>query len=380
MQTAQFHFQNQSWDTLSDQGVKNPNFILCFGARELIEEEKYKPFLKKKYPNTPILIASTAGEINNKKVSENSIVANAVEFDSPKSRIKYNSINLTNYESSTEAGKELVKELIEDDLKLILLFSDGQLVNGSELVEGVNQVVNKSIPVTGGLAADGSNFNKTLVGINDDIKEGNVVAIGLYGDKINVGFGSKGGWGQFGPERIITKSNKNVVEEIDEKNAVDLYRLYLGKDADDLVRKSFYFPISIKDETEENSIVRTILSIDEDKKTMTFAGNMPQGSKVRLMKFNTDNLLHASTEAMFDSQKGLPTNNSLSILITCIGRKVVLNRRFDNELEAAQEGWENPNAVYTGFYSYGEIAPFPGFIKCELHNQTMTITTITESE
>ena len=113
---------------------------------------------------------------------------------------------------------------------------------------------------------------------------------------------------------------------------------------------------------------------------MTFAGNMPQGSKVRLMKFNTDNLLHASTEAMFDSQKDLPTNNALSILITCIGRKVVLNRRFDNELEAAQEGWENPNAVYTGFYSYGEIAPFPGFIKCELHNQTMTITTITESE
>ena len=105
---------------------------------------------------------------------------------------------------------------------------------------------------------------------------------------------------------------------------------------------------------------------------------MPQGSKVRLMKFNTDKLLHASTEAMHESVSELPCNNSLSIMITCIGRKVVLNRRVDNELEAAQDGWENPNAMFTGFYSYGEIAPFPGYIKCELHNQTMTITTITE--
>ena len=380
MFTAQFQFQNNTWTTLSDQGVTSPDFILCFGDRELIEEGMYKSFFNNKYPEAPILIVSSAGEINNNRVSENSIVANAVEFTAASSRIKYNAINLKNYESSTEAGFDLVNGLVEDDLKLVLVFSDGQLVNGSELVDGINSVIQKSVPVTGGLAADGEDFNKTLVGINEDIQEGNVVALGLYGPNLQVGFGSKGGWGQFGPERILTKSIKNVVEEIDQKKAVDLYRLYLGQDADDLVRKSFYFPISIKDETGENSIVRTILSIDEEKKTMTFAGNMPQGSKVRLMKFNTDKLLHASTEAMLDAKADLPMNNALSIMVTCIGRKVVLNRRVDNELEAAQEGWENPNAVFTGFYSYGEIAPFPGFIKCELHNQTMTITTITESE
>ena len=378
MYTAQFLYKDDNWSTIKDQGVSNPDFILCFGQRETIEKNTYKSFLKYKFPDAPIVIASTAGEINNDHVSENSIVANAIEFSKESSKINFNCINLKDFEDSNSAGKALVSDMINEDLKLIILLSDGQLVNGSELVDGINSETLNKIPVTGGLAGDGPNFNKTLVGIDDNIQEGNVVAIGLYGHHLKVGFGSKGGWGQFGPERILTKSTKNVVEEIDDKKAVDLYRLYLGKDADDLVNKSFYFPISIKDESGENSIVRTILSIDEDKKTMTFAGNMPQGSKVRLMKFNTDKLLHASTEAMHQSVSELPCNNSLSIMITCIGRKVVLNRRVDNELEAAQDGWENPNAMFTGFYSYGEIAPFPGYIKCELHNQTMTITTITE--
>jgi hypothetical protein len=36
------------------------------------------------------------------------------------------------------------------------------------------------------------------------------------------------------------------------------------------------------------------------------------------------------------------------------------------------------NTAIAGFYSYGELSPFNPGSNCELHNQTMTITTFTE--
>lgn len=377
MKVSQYLFKGGLWTSLEDQGVQTPNFILCFGNRLLIEEGSYFQYLRAQFPGTPIISCSSAGEISNTEITEKTVVATAVEFDH--SQIQYNSVNLSDYPNSYEAGKSLMEGLSTEQLKFVLLLSDGQQINGSELVNGVNEVLQHQAPVAGGLAADSNRFEKTLLGVNEDIKEGNLIALGLYGAHLEVGFGSEGGWLQFGPERTLTKSAANVISEIDGKNALDLYRLYLGDEADDLKVNSFFYPISIQEKGIEYPIVRTILSIDEENKTMSFAGNTPQGSKVRLMKFNTDNLLDASTEAMIKSSSNLQNKNALSIMISCIGRKIVLDNRFEDELDAAKEGWDNPNVIFSGFYSYGEIAPYPGFVKCELHNQTMTITTITEN-
>lgn len=378
MTIAQFLYKDNNWAELQNQGIEQPNFVLCFGQRELIEKGPQLDFIRSKYPDTTILSASTAGEISNESVEEGTIVATAVQFKS--SSVKTCSVNLKDFKNSYVAGLELIKDFNKEQLKFVFVISDGNLVNGSELVEGINEILGKNIPVAGGLAGDSANFNKTIVGLNDDLNEGNIVAMGFYGEKLQVGFGSKGGWGQFGPERTITKSHDNILEEIDDRNALDLYKLYLGDEAKDLKRSSFYFPLSIIDGQTDNAIVRTILSIDEEKKTMTFAGNMPKGSKVRLMKSNTDNLLQAATEATANSIENLEEENILSILISCVGRKEVLNKRLEEELEAAHEGIQNKKPTFTGFYSYGEIAPFEGFLKCQLHNQTMTVTTFTEKE
>src|SRR6201999_4103252 len=96
------------------------------------------------------------------------------------------------------------------------------------------------------------------------------------------------------------------------------------------------FPISINENANNKKIVRTILNIDEQKKSMTFAGNMPQGSKIRLMKANFDNLINASGVAAKNSLNTI-TDPDLSILISCIGRKLVLQERVDEEIGAAQD-------------------------------------------
>jgi hypothetical protein len=264
------------------------------------------------------------------------------------------------------------------DLKYIFILSDGGKVNGSELVRGIESVVQHKIPVTGGLAGDGIRFLSTLVGLNEQPESGNIVAIGFYGNSIKISHGSMGGWEMFGPEKTITRSVSNELFEINNVNALDLYKQYLGKYAEELPGSALLFPLSIKLPGVNDPIVRTILSVNNESKSMIFAGDLPEGAKVRFMKANFDKLIDAASDA---AQKSLVQFKAeppkLSILISCVGRKLILGDRVDEEVEAVKNVF-GETTVISGFYSYGEISPLNINTKCELHNQTMTITSFDE--
>jgi hypothetical protein len=310
-------------------------------------------------------------------VYDNSIVVTAVQFE--KTTIKCRITNIKQHINSHETGKHLMKELMADDLKAIFIISDGTHINGSELVVGLNENNPQHIPVTGGLAGDGDRFRKTFVGLNQLPQEGIIIGIGFYGNSLNIGHGSFGGWDEFGPTRIITRSEQNVLYEIDGKNALDLYKEYLGPYKDELPGSALLFPLSLKEPGSNEHVVRTILSINEQEKSMLFAGNLQQGSTVRLMKANFDKLIDGSSVAAKNSFTSLANGDpQLALLISCVGRKLILQGRTDEEVAAAKKIF-NDNVPIAGFYSYGEISPFTPSARCELHNQTMTITTFSES-
>jgi hypothetical protein len=247
------------------------------------------------------------------------------------------------------------------------VISDGQNVNGSKLVAGLTEHLPLGVTLTGGLAADGDRFQETLV-LWDSLPEPNKIAvIGLYGERLKVGFGSLGGWDAFGPERVVTRSAGNILYEIDGQPALALYKRYLGEHAKDLPASGLLFPLSLKTAAGE-SLVRTLLGVNETDHSLTFAGDVPQGTHARLMKANFDRL---SYEAIGQ------TSPELALLISCVGRKLVLKQRIEEEVEGVRDTL-GEKTVLAGFYSYGEISPFTPSAKCELHNQTMTITTLSE--
>ncbi len=373
MKIQQLSFQNEMWDsTVQPTNDINPNIVLSFGNKELLSHRNTFGHLKTTFPEASIITCSTAGEINNNAILDNSIIATAIELEHTKiSTIK---VNINDFENSLQAGKGLIDKLKVSDLSFVFILSDGQLVNGSDLVTGVNTALNNEVPVAGGLAGDGANFQNTILGLDDDFSEGNIVAIGFYGDRLKIGYGSKGGWGQFGPKRMITKSDKNVLYEIDGENALQLYKRYLGEYAEQLPGSALLFPLAI--EIDEKEVVRTILSIDQENSTMTFAGNLPEGSMARLMKANLDNLVHAASDAA-EMSKMENEGDQLSILISCVGRKLIFGNRIEEEFDAVRESLGD-KSIIAGFYSYGEISPNSDFLKCQLHNQTMTITTLSE--
>jgi len=378
VKVSQFQYSISEWSDhsmsskTSDHGAQ---LVLCFAAKEILKDKNTCLQLKNEFPLAEITYCSTAGEIFNDTVKDDTIVIVALEFE--KTTIHTAAIDIKDYEDSNAAGIGLVQHLPAEDLCYIMVFSDGSLVNGSELVKGLTAAAGSHVLISGGLAADGDQFKSTLVGLNSEISEGKIIAIGFYGNNLIVTHGSQGGWDTFGLEKEITRSSSNVLYEIDDQNALELYKKYLGPDANNLPGSALLFPLAVTFPGAQSPVVRTILSIDENSKSMTFAGDVPVGSKVRLMKSNFDNLTDAASRAASNTISNQNMKPDFSLLVSCVGRKLVLGSRIDEEVEAVCEtiGTGIPVA---GFYSYGEISPFNEGGSCQLHNQTMTITSFYE--
>ena len=361
---------------ITDNGLgERADLVLVFGARTILAQENRFFEIRSRYPNAQIVLSSTSGEIMDDLVFDESLSITAIDFE--KTELKAISIDVNNVNESFDSGVKLAEMLNAEDLCHVFVLSDGLNVNGSEIVKGINSVLPDSVSCTGGLAGDAASFNSTLVGLNTAPQEKSIVAIGFYGENLQVGFGSVGGWDNFGAERLVTRSKGNVLYELDGQSALELYKMYLGEKAAELPGSALLFPLGMKFGDDFETIVRTVLAVDEANGSMTFAGDIPEGCYVRLMKANFDKLIDGARLAAENSLADTSSENRLAVLISCVGRKLILGQRVDEEVEVVKRVMGD-HTVITGFYSYGEISPVDDSRKCELHNQTMTITTFSE--
>ena len=349
--------------------------VLVFGSGERLAATPFEA-LRHAYPEALIVGCSTAGEIFGTNVYDDTLTTTAVRF--ARTRVRLAATQVASPEQSRMAGEALARQLPPEGLRHVLVFSDGLHVNGTDLVEGLVRELPAGVAVTGGLSGDGASFRRTLVVANAAAAEKTIAAVGFYGDALRIGYGSLGGWDPFGPDRLITRARGNVLFELDGQSALALYKRYLGEHAAGLPATGLLFPLELHAQAGSKSpgLVRTILSVNEADQSMTFAGDMPEGMYARLMKANFDRLIDGASGAAQAAALG-GASAELALLISCVGRKLVLAQRIEEEVESVREVL-GAGAVLTGFYSYGEISPARPVAKCELHNQTMTITTFAE--
>ncbi len=349
--------------------------VLVFGAAAEYRD-CFGPFreLSAAFPGSVMAGCSTAGEIAGTRVQDHSLSVAIVEFAS--TGVRFASAPCGPDDDSFSAGAALGDRLDEPDLAGVLMLSDGLHVNGSELVRGITNRLGRCVPVTGGLAGDGDRFERTWVLIDGLPREEFVSAVGFYGDAVTFHHGSQGGWDIFGPERLITRSQGNVLYELDGRPALELYKQYLGDLADGLPATGLLFPLAVRQDPDDRFLVRTILAVDEQEQSLTFAGDVPVGKRAQLMQANFDRLIGGAEEAAHQVSNG-SAGPVLSVAISCVGRRLVLGDRTEEEVEATA-GWLPPGSHQIGFYSYGEISPYSDGT-CDLHNQTMTLTTLSES-
>ncbi|HKR66385.1 MAG TPA: FIST N-terminal domain-containing protein [Thermoanaerobaculia bacterium] len=356
--------------------LRAAQLVLAFASTDACARTELFDDLAHAYPSAEILGCSTAGEILGTQVTDDTLVAAAVEFDG--TTIQSARVGIDDPADSFAAGLRLARALPHEDLVHVLVFSEGLKVNGSELVKGLAAGLPRTVTVTGGLSGDGVRFANTYVVWKGRPERGSIVAAGLYGKSLRVGYASLGGWDSFGPERLITRSRDNVLYELDGRSALELYKQYLGDHAADLPASGLLFPLSLRTSRDAMPVVRTILAVDENEQSMTFAGDVPTGAYARLMKANFDRLIDGAAGAAKVSYDAVGTKSPhLALLISCVGRKMVLQQRIEEEVEGVRDVMGD-RTVLAGFYSYGEISPFTPSARCELHNQTMTITTFSE--
>lgn len=365
------------WEPRPPGRLRDAQLALVFGGPSVLKESSLRDCVAAAYPDAYLFGCSTAGDIFGTQVSDDSLVVTALHLE--RTRVLGRSTRIDGPEDSQAAGERLARSLAGDGLVHVIVLSDGLHVNGSKLVEGLARSLPPDVTVTGGLSGDGPRFKETLVVGGGGLPEPRTIAaVGFYGRGLRVGYASLGGWDPFGPERLITRSEGNVLYELDGRSALDLYKTYLGPHARELPASGLLFPLSLRTEEGCTPVVRTILSVDEEESSMTFAGDVPEGSYARFMKANFDRLIDGAVGAARTSYEAVgSTSPDLALLVSCVGRKLVLKQRVEEEVEGVREVL-GERTVMTGFYSYGEISPFTPDARCELHNQTMTITTLTE--
>lgn len=375
MQTRMMRWAEGTW-----QGAGEPwldaHLVLVFGAGAVLRDPTFRAALRTAGPRAEIVGCSTAGEILGDRVTDQGAVALAVAFDTARVRVVHHALEEGD-EPSFAAGLALGRALATEGLRHVLVLSSGLKVNGSRLVEGLRAELPAGVSATGGLAGDGSRFHDTTVLHRDHCGSDGVIGVGFYGDSLEVHWGTAGGWEAFGPRRHVTRSEANVLYELDGKPALELYKTYLGERAAGLPATGLLFPLELLPvEDNASGLVRTILAVDESTQSLTFAGEVPEGRKVRLMKSTIDKLVWgAETAAEMAGRFGSPPD--LALLVSCVGRRLVLDQRVEEEVEAVLQQLGHPRAAI-GFYSYGEIGPGGVSHGCELHNQTMALTTLRE--
>lgn len=376
MKVAQKQYIQNSWVDKTSALDGDATLVLAFGDGALLSDRLRWQEIRDFYPSAHIVSASSSGEILDTQVFDQTIVLTAISFEH--ASVMPLAATVATVDRTYEAAKQLAGQLPHEGLVHVLTFSDGLFVNGSDLARGIVEALPQGVTVTGGMAGDADRFEKTYCGLDQPPAQNQIVLVGLYGP-LQVNHGSFGGWDPFGVPRVVTKSSGSTVYELDHEPILDLYKKYLGELASQLPSSGLLFPLNIKAPDSETHLVRTLLSIDEQDKSITYAGDVPRGSMAQLMKANFNRLIEGAEQAAKNAHVNFTTEPDFALLISCVGRKLVLKDRIEEETEAVKNIMGDQVSI-TGFYSYGEIAPaLSDSFTCELHNQTMTITTISES-
>jgi hypothetical protein len=351
--------------------------VLVFGCVELVRASECLERVRACYPRAHVVGCTTAGQIHDARVTDETITLTAVRFEH--TRVELVRAPIESVEGSMKAGQQLAEALDPVGLRHVFAVSEGLQVNASDLVRGIDASLPGQITVSGGCAGDGNRLETTHVWGDGPPQQSAVIGLGFYGERLQIGVSAIGGWRPFGPDRVITRSTKNVLHEFDGRPALALYKQYLGKYADELPASGLMFPLELHGDEGGRRVLRALLAVSEAEQSITYAGNVPEGARARFMFATIDDLIQGSHVAAKSSMQRLGDfRPELSILVSCNGRRYVLKQRTEEEIEAVREALGNETAV-TGFYSYGEIAPADNGGRSQLHNETMTITSFAES-
>jgi hypothetical protein len=377
MQRAEFSWSAaQGWQGLAEISFK-ADLVLFFSCRMLLGSMGIYETLRGRFPAAEVLGCSGGGQINSEGIIDQGVTGIAMSFSTTKIKLFTAAVGDSSY--SFEVGRNLSANLAGEKLAGVLVLADGLDINGDEFLSGLSSRLPADIVIGGGMAADDDRFKKTIVSANGPAYPNMVAALGFYGDDIRLTSGHGDGWKPSGAEFEITSSHQNKLYDLNGKSALKIYENSLGDQAAQLPMSGLNFPLRVYDpQTRDVALVRTLLGIDRDVGMMTFAGSVPEGWMAQLMHAEPMDLINAAGEAAEGRNMDALASAQVSILVSCIGRRLILGDRSHEEIASIKNALGGSPAI-AGFYSYGEFATPKGSKQATLFNQSMTVFSISEA-
>lgn len=348
----------------------DPHLLLCFGPSPVLEAPAFLSQVRGTIPAARLVGCSSAGVLTREGAFEGETVLTALHLGGAEVHIVREP--LEGMADSEAAGARLGQALRPLAPTSALLLGQGVNINGSALVRGFQSVFGTGVPLCGALAGDDGAFRRTVTVLDDEASDRHLLAVGFRG----VGFEttSTRGWEPFGPLRRVTAARDNILEALDGEPALAVYRRYLGDWAAGLPGSALLFPLGLLEGGPGSvGLVRTVLGVDETAGHLILAGDLPAGSHVRLMHASTTSLVAGVRQAATGMR---PAGDALALVFSCVGRKLVMGQRVDEEVMAVSEGLGGAVPL-AGFFSYGEIGPMPGRPGTFLHNQSLSMALLT---
>ena len=323
---------------------------------------------------------STAGEILSDGPSRRSVAVMAIRSDTLQAVTGLGSHIRIN---PRQAGQEVAGHLLQAKISNphgMLLFPDGLTGNAAELIRGIQDRMGLSFPIAGGSAADDFGFSRTYQYFQGKLYSDAVAGVLLAGP-IAVGIGARHGWRPLGKPRRVTRGLANIVQELDGHTAVNLYETYFGRAADSLkagslVDVSIVYPLGMPIPGEEEYLLRNVLKVDPATGSLIYAGEIPEGSEVRLMMGSKERALDAARKAAEQAVLSIaPRAPTFALVFSSCSRARLFGRRAGEEIAAIRQVLGRTVPII-GFYDYGEQAPLSaaGFRGLSyLHNETLVV-------
>ena len=331
-----------------------------------------------------LLGCSTAGEITSDGPSKRSAVVVTIQSTAMTATTGIGRRLSATPRQAGEAAAWAATRGKAQNPRVFLMFPDGISGNAAEALRGVQMVLGTSFPIVGGSAGDDLLFDRTAQYHHDTVAHDSVVGVLLSG-AVTVGIGARHGWRPLGKPRLVTRALANVVHELDGRAAVSVYQEYFGKGAEELqheslARMTIIYPLGMPIPGEEEYMLRNVLKVTPQGH-LVYAGEVPEGSAVRLMMGSKAHALAAARRAADQAVRGLGTKPArLALVFGSASRARLFGRGAGAEIRCIQEvvGRDVPIA---GFYGYGELAPLSSeqyLGQTYYQNETLVVMTLAE--
>jgi hypothetical protein len=361
-----------------------PDVLIIFGSTRF-DHRKLLEGIKSVAGQVPMVGGTTAGEISTSGFSTQSVVLMAL---SSKDLCFTTGIGKNMSQDEAACGLSLIDDIRSkksfEDAHSLILFPNGMGGDGAKLIQGLHSTLGSDFEIVGGYLGDDERFKYTYQYYDGKVYKDAIPGLLVSGkNSFRTGIGVRSGFESIGNRFYCTEAEGNVVKKFDGESALSLYKEFLGEERSQrLPGICLEYPFGLIDEKvsiagKEYFQLRCGLAVDHQEDSITLAASIPEGSAITLTTASRGDIINGAMLAAKQAKDCLKGAKPAAIfMFSCVGRKLVLGRRTQEEVLAVKEilGEEVP---LIGFYTYGEIGPIDKMKRdlapTKFHNETVVL-------